>query len=108
MYWIALQASRDELCKAWGWRALQFTPRVALTEDERADLMADLAREHAAGMRRWADCVDDAEDRLLFRRGDVVPMPMLPVTARFAAPVDMSDDTRSVLVDAREINVSRL
>lgn len=34
-----------------------------LSEEQRADLMADLAREHAAGMRRWAECVADAGDR---------------------------------------------
>jgi protein ImuB len=29
MFWIALQPSREDERTAWGWRALQFTPRVA-------------------------------------------------------------------------------
>lgn len=33
-----------------------------LDGEQRADLMADLAREHARGMRRWADCVKAADD----------------------------------------------
>ena len=41
--------------KQWqqGWRDL--------SEQERDDLMAELAREHATGMRRWAECVGAAE-----------------------------------------------
>lgn len=33
MYWIALQPSPDEDAQAWGWRALQFTPRVAFVDE---------------------------------------------------------------------------
>jgi protein ImuB len=33
MYWIALQVSPDEDATAWGWRALQFTPRVAFVDE---------------------------------------------------------------------------
>ncbi|MBG9386525.1 DNA polymerase Y family protein [Caenimonas aquaedulcis] len=33
MYWIALLPSRDEERIAWGWRALQFTPRVAEVDE---------------------------------------------------------------------------
>lgn len=33
MYWIALQPSPDDDAKAWGWRALQFTPRVAFVDE---------------------------------------------------------------------------
>lgn len=33
MYWIALQASPNELRQAWAWRGLQFTPRVAAVEE---------------------------------------------------------------------------
>lgn len=33
MYWIALQPSPDEDARAWGWRALQFTPRVAFADE---------------------------------------------------------------------------
>ena len=33
MYWIALQASPHEDARAWGWRALQFTPRVAAVDE---------------------------------------------------------------------------
>ena len=34
-----------------------------LSEAERDDVMADLARKHAAGMRRWSDCVKESDDR---------------------------------------------
>ena len=33
MYWIALQPSPHDDPKAWGWRALQFTPRVAFVDE---------------------------------------------------------------------------
>lgn len=33
MYWIALQPSPDDDARAWGWRALQFTPRVAFVDE---------------------------------------------------------------------------
>jgi protein ImuB len=33
MYWIALFPSRNEDATAWGWRALQFTPRVAFVDE---------------------------------------------------------------------------
>jgi hypothetical protein len=33
MYWIALLPSRNEDATAWGWRALQFTPRVAVVDE---------------------------------------------------------------------------
>ncbi len=33
MYWIALQASPDDDATAWGWRCLQFTPRVAFADE---------------------------------------------------------------------------
>ncbi|WP_374669543.1 DNA polymerase Y family protein [Ramlibacter sp.] len=33
MHWIALSPSSDEDRTAWGWRALQFTPRVAAVEE---------------------------------------------------------------------------
>ena len=33
MYWIALQPSPDDDATAWGWRALQFTPRVAFVDE---------------------------------------------------------------------------
>lgn len=33
MYWIALQPTPPEDAKAWGWRALQFTPRVAFVDE---------------------------------------------------------------------------
>lgn len=50
MYWIALQASPDELRKAWGWRALQFTPRVAQVDE--ALLLEASASERLFGGRR--------------------------------------------------------
>ena len=34
-----------------------------LSEAERDDIMADLARKHAAGMGRWGDCVKESDDR---------------------------------------------
>jgi protein ImuB len=33
MFWIALQPSPDEDATAWGWRALQFSPRVAFVDE---------------------------------------------------------------------------
>ncbi|MDB5856384.1 MAG: hypothetical protein JWQ76_73 [Ramlibacter sp.] len=50
MYWIALQASPDELRPAWGWRALQFTPRVAAVEE--ALLLEAEASERLFGDRK--------------------------------------------------------
>jgi protein ImuB len=50
MYWIALQASQDELRTAWGWRAMQFTPRVAQVEE--ALLLEAGASERLFGGRR--------------------------------------------------------
>ncbi len=50
MYWIALQASQDELRSAWGWRAMQFTPRVAQVEE--ALLLEAGASERLFGGRR--------------------------------------------------------
>lgn len=50
MYWIALQASADEVRQAWGWRALQFTPRVAAVEE--AVLLEASASERLFGGQR--------------------------------------------------------
>jgi protein ImuB len=50
MFWIALQASQDELRSAWGWRAMQFTPRVAQVEE--ALLIEAAASERLFGGRR--------------------------------------------------------
>jgi len=33
MYWIALKPSPHEDARAWGWRALRFTPRVAFADE---------------------------------------------------------------------------
>jgi protein ImuB len=50
MYWIALQPSPDDDAKAWGWRALQYTPRVALVDE--ALLLEAGASERLFGGRR--------------------------------------------------------
>lgn len=50
MYWIALQASRDDAATAWGWRALQFTPRVARVDE--AILLEAGASERLFGGRK--------------------------------------------------------
>lgn len=50
MYWIALQPSNPEDATAWGWRCLQFTPRVALVEE--AVLLEAGASERLFGGRR--------------------------------------------------------
>ncbi|HEY8360798.1 MAG TPA: DNA polymerase Y family protein [Ramlibacter sp.] len=50
MYWIALQPSPDELRRTWGWRGLQFTPRVA--ELDEALLLEASASERLFGGRR--------------------------------------------------------
>ncbi|HWI83389.1 DNA polymerase Y family protein [Ramlibacter sp.] len=46
MYWIALQPSNDQERAAWGWRCLQFTPRVALVDEA-------LLLEASASLRLW-------------------------------------------------------
>ena len=51
MYWIALKPSRDEDATAWGWRALQFTPRVA-TVDEAILLEAGASERLFGGRKR--------------------------------------------------------
>jgi protein ImuB len=50
MYWIALKPSRDEDATAWGWRALQFTPRVAAVDE--AILLEAGASERLFGGRQ--------------------------------------------------------
>jgi protein ImuB len=50
MYWIALLPSRNEDATAWGWRALQFTPRVACVDE--ALLLEAGASERLFGGRR--------------------------------------------------------
>jgi protein ImuB len=51
MYWIALKPSRDEDATAWGWRGLQFTPRVA-TVDEAILLEAGASERLFGGRKR--------------------------------------------------------
>ncbi len=46
MYWIALLPSREDERIAWGWRALQFTPRVAQVDEA-------LLLEASASLRLW-------------------------------------------------------
>src|SRR6478735_6018383 len=46
MYWIALLPSHEDERTAWGWRALQFTPRVAEVDEA-------LLVEASASLRLW-------------------------------------------------------
>jgi protein ImuB len=46
MYWIALLPSHEDERTAWGWRALQFTPRVAEVDEA-------LLLEASASLRLW-------------------------------------------------------
>jgi protein ImuB len=46
MYWIALLPSHEDERTAWGWRALQFTPRVAQVDEA-------LLLEVSASLRLW-------------------------------------------------------
>jgi protein ImuB len=46
MYWIALLPSREDERIAWGWRALQFTPRVAQVDEA-------LLLEASGSLRLW-------------------------------------------------------
>jgi len=46
MYWIALRPSLDGERSAWSWRALQFTPRVAVADEA-------LVLEASACLRLW-------------------------------------------------------
>lgn len=70
MYWIALKPSLEEQVTAWGWRALQFTPRVAVAEESvlleasaslrlwggRKGLLGKLFQEpHALAPAKWAE-----------------------------------------------------
>ncbi|MEP6825898.1 MAG: DNA polymerase Y family protein, partial [Ramlibacter sp.] len=50
MHWIALLPSREDECTAWGWRALQFTPRVAQVDE--AVLLEVSASERLFGGRK--------------------------------------------------------
>lgn len=50
MYWIALQPTPPDDAKAWGWRAMQFTPRVAFVDE--ALLMEVGASERLFGGRK--------------------------------------------------------
>ncbi len=50
MHWIALSPSREDERTAWGWRALQFTPRVAQVDE--ALLLEVAASERLFGGRR--------------------------------------------------------
>ena len=43
MYWIALSPSHEDERTAWGWRALQFTPRVAPVLGAMFELVVPLA-----------------------------------------------------------------
>jgi len=68
MYWIALQPTPHEDAKAWGWRALQFTPRVAFVDEAlllevgaserlfggRKHLLRRLLRAHGMHALPWA------------------------------------------------------
>jgi protein ImuB len=50
MFWIALQLSPDDDTTTWGWRALQFSPRVAFVDE--ALLLEVEASERLFGGRR--------------------------------------------------------
>jgi len=56
MYWIALQPSPDEDRTAWGWRGLQFTPRVAFA-DEALLLEAGASERLFGGRKRLLRCL---------------------------------------------------
>lgn len=63
MYWIALCPSHEDERTAWGWRALQFTPRVAQLDEA-------IVLEVSASERLWG-----GRKRLaarLFRTGDAL------------------------------------
>jgi len=69
MYWIALLPGHEEERSAWSWRALQFTPRVALLDEAvlleastslrlwggRQGLLHSLLRTAPLAPVRWAD-----------------------------------------------------
>jgi len=65
MYWIALLPSRDDERIAWGWRALQFTPRVAQVDEA-------LLLEASATLRLWGG------RKGLLRRLLQAPEPLAP------------------------------
>jgi protein ImuB len=62
MYWIALQVSPDDDRLALGWRALQFTPRVAFV-DEAILLEAGASEKLFGGRRQLLQRLVTASDR---------------------------------------------
>jgi protein ImuB len=78
MYWIALQPLPDEDAVSWGWRALQFTPRVAFVDE--ALLLEVGASERLFGGRK----------RLLRRRLKESGLRAIPWTAGSSAVVALS------------------
>lgn len=66
MYWIALQASQDELRTAWAWHALQFTPRVAQV-DEALVLEAGASERLFGGRRKLLGLLLKGREDLVYR-----------------------------------------
>src|SRR3546814_14585493 len=57
MFWIALLPTRDDEFTAWGWWALQFTPRVARVDEA-------LLMEVSGSERLWGGRKDRKSTRL--------------------------------------------
>ncbi|RYY97763.1 MAG: DNA polymerase Y family protein, partial [Comamonadaceae bacterium] len=108
MFWIALQATPDDLRTAWAWRALRFTPRV--TQVEEALLLEVSASERLFGGRRrlLRDLLDGAQDtpRPLFATGAtaLVALALLRLKVRGQAPPAQVPDALplDLLTAARE------
>jgi protein ImuB len=66
MFWIALRPTHEEERQAWGWRALQFTPRVAFL-DEALVLEVSACERLWGGRRRLL--------RKLFRPHEALSLP---------------------------------
>lgn len=94
MFWIALQPSPDEDATAWGWRALQFSPRVACVDEAlllevgaserlfggRRRLLRGLLKESGLASIPWAAGASSlvALSLLRLKRAGLEPPPELP------------------------------
>jgi protein ImuB len=113
MYWIALLPGHEEERSAWSWRALQFTPRVALLDEAvlleastslrlwggRQGLLKSLLRTTALAPAQWAEGrtalaalglvrLRQQENRRAFRSLDDLPLQMLSAAREHVATLE--------------------
>ena len=108
MYWIALSPSHDHERTAWGWRALQFTPRVAPVDE--ALLLEVSASERLWGGRKpllrrlLQQCEPLARARWAAGATSLIALGLLRLKARGESPPPQlpQDLPLDVLTAARE------